>query len=61
MQRLWHGRGGGVDRAGEHPDDEHQHHWIAPQAPQLLDAQAIDVDEVADAGARAVHLNAPAS
>ncbi|MPM50741.1 hypothetical protein SDC9_97484 [bioreactor metagenome] len=43
VQRIGHGRGRGVHRGREGVDDEHQHHRVAPQAPQLLDAQAPDI------------------
>ena len=56
VQRLRHGRGLGVDRRGEHIDDEHKHHRIAPKTPQLLDTKVVDVGQVSSA-----HLNAPAS
>mmetsp|Transcript_91075 Transcript_91075/g.253589 ORF Transcript_91075/g.253589 Transcript_91075/m.253589 type:complete len:276 (+) Transcript_91075:783-1610(+) len=45
-QALGHGGGGGVDGEAEGVDDQHQHHRVAPEAPQLFDAEAVDVGEV---------------
>ena len=42
VQRLWLGLARAVDRQRGGVDDEHQHHRVAPQAPQLFDAQAED-------------------
>jgi hypothetical protein len=47
VQRLGHGRGSGIDRGREGIDDEHQHDRVAQQAPQFLDAQAVDVGKMA--------------
>ncbi|CAK9134794.1 unnamed protein product, partial [Ilex paraguariensis] len=49
VQALGHGRGRRVDGDREHIGDEHQQHGVAPQAPQLLDAQPVDVGEKAGA------------
>ena len=43
VQGLRHRRGGGVDREREGVDDQHQHHRIAQQAAQFLDAEMEDV------------------
>jgi len=45
MQFLRYANRRGINRAGEHPANQHQQHLVRPQAAQFLNAETEDVGQ----------------